>query len=163
MAGTTYCASCNICLPQSCAYWCAEGSLAGCSTSPSGLQGCTGPIHSGCDCAGSVGSSSSSSSGGSSSGGSGTQCHSLTQCVRATTHTTNDCTQGIGYDLTNNCGQAAYCRVCAVQNGAVNDSECQAFAVNGSNIGQSFCGAGITTVKYECSWTSDSTNCVRNF
>jgi hypothetical protein len=83
--------------------------------------------------------------------------------VQANTHATNDCTAGIGYDLVNNCGQGAYCRVCAVSGGVVDDSECQAFAVNGSNTGQSFCGSQYNNVRYACAWTSDDPSCVRGF
>ena len=162
-AGLTYCQSCNVCLPPGCPYWCAEGNLAGCSSAPSGLTGCTGPIHAGCDC----GTGAGGQTGGNPTGGNptgGTQCHSLTGCVQVkTSGPGTDCTNGLHYDIVNTCGQAAYCRVCAVQNGAVNDNECQAFTVNGSQTGQTFCGTGISNVKYACGWTSDDPNCVRNF
>jgi hypothetical protein len=158
-----YCASCNVCLPPaSCgAYWCLQGSLGGCSTSPSGLSGCTGPVHNGCDCGGSSTSPPPSGSGGSSAGSG--QCHDLSGCVTGTFGSTDDCTQGIGYQVNNACGQPAYCRFCAVQNGAVNSNLCQAFTVNGSSIGQSFCGSGITSVKYACAPTTDDHACVRGF
>ena len=71
-SGSTYCSSCNVCIPQGCSYWCVAGAQGLCSASPSGLSGCTGPVHGGCDCGGGAngGNSGGSSSCAGSCGGS---------------------------------------------------------------------------------------------
>lgn len=137
---------------------------SGYSCSPAG--GCTpggGESGSSSGTTGTTSGGAGSSSGVPSSSGSSATCHNLTTCVQADTHSTNDCSIGIGYDLINNCGQAAYCRVCAVAGGVVDDNECQAFTVTGSDIGQSFCGSQYDNVRYECAWTTDDVSCVRGF
>jgi hypothetical protein len=166
-SGLTYCASCNVCIPPpSCPYWCIEGSQADCSTSPTGLTGCTGPVHDGCDCG------ASSSSGGSGSGGSGSgsssgggQCTSLDSCVTVTSQTsTNGCNGSeLLATLTNNCGQSAYCRVCPVVSGSVDEAQC---AASGISAGQTQSGEGAgwwwcegNEVKYLCVPSTEDPSC----
>ncbi len=131
---------------------------------PSQFPVCGGGCGYPCCASGAGGGSTSSSSSSSSSGGT-TSCHSLTNCVKMNyNRQPTDCTAGVQYQVVNNCGQPAYCRVCAVtSSGSVDDNECQAFTVNGSNTGQSFCGSQYVSIDYACGWTTDPTSCVRTF
>jgi hypothetical protein len=123
-AGLAYCAACDVCLPSGCAYWCLEGTSAACSTAPSGLTGCTGPIHAGCDCVTS-GSSSGTSSGGSSSSGGGPSCTNLPPGTFCPGLCTNGCTYAGGGGSSGSSGGGTECQ-CAYGGGQAPPVMCSA-------------------------------------
>ena len=124
----------------------------------------------GYNCCASGTASSSSGSGSSSSGsGGGSQCHDFNSCVTGTDTVAQSGTSCTGEEvyatITNGCGQAAYCRLCPVANGAINEDDCSATTIqagqtqSGESSGLWWCNG--QSVKYACAAVTDSTSCVQ--
>ena len=96
----------------------------------------------------------------------GGMCHDLKGCVAATQSVVADtgCPGGsrLTYSLKNGCGQAAYCRVCPLVGGSVDESRCEETTLpigafdNAS--GNYFCAA---QAQYACAQATDPTQCVK--
>ena len=136
---------------------------------PSNFPVCGGGCGYNC-CASGTASSSSSSSGSSSSGsGGGSQCHDFNSCVTGSDTTAQSGTSCTGEEvyatITNGCGQAAYCRLCPVANGTIDEDDCSATTIqagqtqSGESSGLWWCNA--QSVKYSCAAVTDPTSCVQ--